>query len=318
MVKSNETIAPAARSKLGYRFKIKFTRYWQLYLLLLLPLIYILIFNYYPMLGLQIAFKKFSPREGIWGGEWVGFKYFVKFFSTYKFWEILRNTIVISGYQILANIPIPIILALVINVIRNKVFKKTVQLLSYLPHFISTVVIVSMLLQMFNTRSGMFATIFGLFGIQIPDVFASPTAFPHLFVWSGVWQNAGWATIIYLAALAGVDPSQHEAAIVDGASRFQRVIYIDIPVLIPTAVILLIMNMGRVMTLGFEKVYLMQNSLNISASEIISTYVYKIGLTGTADYSYATAIGLFNSVVNLMLIMVTNKVSNKITGSGLF
>lgn len=270
------------------------------------------------MAGIQIAFKKFSAKEGIWGGEWVGLKYFIKFFSTYKFWGILRNTLVISIYQVIAHIPLPVILALCINCIRNKGYKKTVQMLSYMPHFISTVVMVSMLMQLFNTRSGLIVLMFRAIGIEIGDVFASPTAFPHLFVWSGVWQNAGWGTIIYLAALSGVDPSQHEAAIVDGASRFQRCLYVDLPVVIPTMVILLIMDMGRVMSLGFEKVYLMQNDLNISASEIISTYVYKIGLTGAADYSYSTAISLFNSVVNLILIMLTNVFSKKVSGSGLF
>ncbi len=313
MSKSGKAKKPA-----GYRIKRAFLRYWQLYLLVAIPMLYILIFNYKPMAGIQIAFKKFSAKEGIWGGDWVGLKYFIKFFSTYKFWGILRNTLVISAYQVIAHIPLPVILALCINCIRNKAYKKTVQMLSYMPHFISTVVMVSMLMQMFNTRSGLIVLMFRAIGIEIGDIFASPAAFPHLFVWSGVWQNAGWGTIIYLAALSGVDPSQHEAAIVDGASRFQRVLYVDLPVIIPTVVIMLIMDMGRVMSLGFEKVYLMQNDLNISASEIISTYVYKIGLTGSADYSYSTAISLFNSVVNLILIALTNVFSKKVSGSGLF
>ena len=307
-----------AKKTAGYRFKRAVTRYWQLYLLVAIPIIYVFIFNYKPMVGIQIAFKKFSAKEGIWGGQWVGFKYFIKFFSTYKFWGILRNTLVISIYQVIAHIPLPVILALCINCIRNKTYKKTVQMLSYMPHFISTVVMVSMLMQLFNTRTGLIVLLFRAIGIEIGDVFASPSAFPHLFVWSGVWQNAGWGTIIYLAALSGVDPSQHEAAIVDGASRFQRCLYVDLPVVIPTMVILLIMDTGRVMSLGFEKVYLMQNDLNISASEIISTYVYKIGLTGAADYSYSTAISLFNSVINLILIMLTNMFSKKVSGSGLF
>ena len=313
-----QTALKPKKKNAGYRLKRAFTRYWQLYLLLALPVLYVLIFSYKPMAGIQIAFKKFSAREGIWGGDWVGFHYFLKFFDTYKFWEILRNTLVISVYQVVASIPIPIILAMCINCIRNKGYKKTVQMLSYMPHFISTVVMVSMMMQLFNTRSGLIVLLFRSIGIEIGDIFASPAAFPHLFVWSGVWQNAGWGTIIYLAALAGVDPSQHEAAIVDGATRFQRCIYVDFPVIVPTMVILLIMDMGRVMSLGFEKVYLMQNDLNISASEIISTYVYKIGLTGSADYSYSTAISLFNSVVNLVLIILTNIFSKKVSGSGLF
>jgi len=306
------------KRSLGNRFRSKFGRYWQLYLLLLLPIIYLLIFHYYPMLGLQIAFKKYSPSQGIWGGEWVGLAQFQKFFSTYKFVEIVRNTFVISAYSVIANVPIPIILALGQNAVRSRKYKKTVQLLSYMPHFISTVVIVSMLMQMFNARVGIFANILGQFGVEMPDLFASPNAFPHMYVWSGIWQNAGWSSIIYLAALSGVDPEQHEAAIVDGASRLQRMRYIDLPVIVPTATILIILNMGRIMSIGFEKVYLMQNSLNLSASEIIATYTYKIGLTGNTDYSYATAIGLFNSIVNLVLIVITDRISKKISGSGLF
>ncbi len=300
------------------RFCLAVKRYWQLYLLLLIPIIYILVFHYYPMLGLQLAFKKFNAKEGIWGDSWVGFKYFIKFFNSYKFIEVVRNTFVTSFYAVLAQIPIPVILALSLNAVRGQKFKKAAQLLSYMPHFISTVVIVSMMMQMFNTRSGLVAVIAALFGKVVPDIFASESAFKHLYVWSTVWQSAGWASIIYLAALAGVDPEQHEAAIVDGATRFQRVRYIDFPTVIPTASILIILNMGRVMSLGFEKVYLMQNDLNIAASEIISTYTYKIGLTGNADFSYSTAIGLFNSVINLILILMTNKLSKKLSGSGLF
>jgi len=303
---------------IGSRIKLNLFRYWQLYLFLLLPLSYILVFQYYPMAGLQIAFKKFSPREGIWGGTWVGLNNFRKFFGTYKFTEILRNTLTISAYSILANIPVPIILALALNSVRSKRFSRTVQMLSYMPHFISTVVIVSMLTQILNPRIGIFAALGRSFGFAIPDLFASPNAFSHLYVWSGIWQNAGWASIIYIAALAGVDPELHEAATVDGASRLQRVRYIDVPVIIPTAVIMIILNMGNVMNLGFEKVFLMQNALNVSASEIIATYTYKIGLTGYTDYSYATAIGFFNSVVNLILIVVTDKVAKKLSGSGLF
>lgn len=291
---------------------------WQLYLMLLLPLIYLLVFCYYPMFGLQIAFKKYSPKTGIWGGDFVGLFYFKRFFASYKFTQILKNTLIVSGYQVLASVPIPIILALAINCVRNKIWKKSVQLLSYMPHFISTVVMVSILVQIFSPRNGIFAVIAGLFGASIGDIFGSTKAFSHLYVWSGVWQNMGWASIIYLAALAGVPPEHHEAAIMDGATRFQRVRYIDFPTLVPTISILLIMNMGRVMSLGFEKIYLMQNDLNIAASEVIATYTYKIGMTGNADYSYSTAIGLFNSVINLLLVVVSNKISKKLSGSGLF
>lgn len=316
--RNSDPLPSYRKNPVGKRIKKSLRDYWQMYLMLLLPLVYILIFHYYPMLGLQIAFKKYSPRAGIWGGKFVGFDYFIKFFTSYKFKEVVRNTFVISFYSVIAQMPVPILLALSLNSVRNKYYKKTVQLLSYMPHFISTVVIVSMLMQIFNTRYGLFAIIAQLFGAKLPDVFASPSSFPHLYVWSGIWQNAGWASIIYLASLSSVDPELHEAAIIDGASRFQRILYIDLPTLIPTASILLILNMGRVMSIGFEKAYLMQNSLNISASEIIATYTYKIGLTGNIDYSYATAIGLFNSVVNLTLVLIFDKLSKKLSGSGLF
>lgn len=320
MAQGSMVYAPSGlrRNTLWYRLRRALTTYWQLYLLLAVSLAYLALFAYYPMFGLQIAFKKFSARKGIWGSEWVGMKHFVKFFRSYKCWEIIRNTLTISGYQVLAAMPAPILLALCINTVRSRTFKKSVQLLSYMPHFISTVVMVSILMQIFNPRNGLIASFMGVFGVKISDVFASPSTFPHLFVWSGVWQNAGWSAIIYLAALASVSPELHEAAIVDGASRVQRVRYIDFPTIVPTISILLILNMGRVMNLGFEKIYLMQNDLNISASEVIATYTYKIGLTGNVDYSYSTAISMFNSVINLCLITITNYASRKLSGSGLF
>lgn len=301
-----------------HRLKVNLRNSWQLYLLLVLPIAYMLVFHYYPMLGLQIAFKKFAPLEGIWGGKYVGFDYFIKFVTSYKFSSIMLNTLVLSAYTVVAAVPFPILLALSLNAVRNKYYKKTVQLISYMPHFISVVVIVSMMIQIFNPRSGLVSVLAGFFGAKIPDLFGRPNAFAHLYVWSNVWQNAGYASIIYLAALSNVDPQLHEAAIIDGASRFQRVRYIDFPTVIPTASIMFILNMGRVMSIGFEKVYLMQNPLNISVSEIVSTYVYKIGLTGATDYSYATAIGLFNSFINLVLIFLANYLSKKTSGSGLF
>ncbi len=286
--------------------------------MLLLPVIYILVFNYYPMLGIQIAFKNFKPRLGIWGSPWAGFRHFLKFIDSYQFWPIIKNTLFLSFYSIVAMIPMPILLALSLNVIRKKGYMKTVQLLTYMPNFISTVVMVGILRQLLHPRMGLLATIAGFFGAQVGDAFGSSALFSHLYVWSNVWQKTGWSAIVYLAALAAVDPELHEAAIVDGASRFQRVLHIDIPVIIPTAVIMLILNMGQVMSMGFERVFLMQTDLNISASEIISTYVYKVGLTGMPDYSYSTAINLFNSVINLALIVGSNRLARRINGTSLF
>jgi len=316
MSQPRDAALPAGRKLLNARSPI--LKAWQLYLMLALPVIYLAVFNYYPMLGIQIAFKDFKPRLGVWGSHWVGFKNFLKFIDSYKFWPIIQNTLYLSFYSIVAMIPMPIILALSLNSIRNKGYMKSVQLMTYMPNFISTVVMVGILKQLLHPRMGLLATFAGLLGLQIGDVFGSSAAFAHLYVWSNVWQKTGWSAIVYLAALSAVDPELHEAAIVDGASRFQRILHIDIPVIIPTAVIMLILNMGQVMSMGFERVFLMQTDLNLSASEIISTYVYKVGLTGMPDYSYSTAISLFNSVINLALIVVSNRIAKRVDGTSLF
>lgn len=287
--------------------------------MLLIPLIYILIFSYVPMLGLQIAFKKFDGALGIWGSPWVGFKNFTKFFNSYQFRRVLSNTLVISVYNLIGGFPIPIIFALLLNIVRNERFKKSVQMVTYVPHFISVVVLVGITLQMFDSRIGLLSILYSfLTNKAMPELLGNPNAFPHIYVWSGIWQNTGWNSIIYMAALASVDSELHEAAIVDGASRFKRVLYIDLPSIIPTATILLILNAGKMMSVGFEKVYLLQNPLNLRTSEIISTYVYKIGLTGFSDFSYATAIGFFNSLVNFLLIIIVNQISKKVSNSSLW
>lgn len=295
-----------------------YKRSWQLYIMLILPLIYLVVFCYYPMLGTQIAFKDYTARGGIWGSTWVGLKHFKKFIDSYQFWPIMKNTIFLSAYSILAAVPIPIILALSLNAVRSKLYKKAVQLFTYLPNFISTVVMVGIMKQVFHPRIGLIAAIGVMLGFTATDPFASASTFPHLYVWVRVWQQTGWASVIYFAALSAVDPAQHEAAIVDGANRFQRILYVDLPIIVPTAVINLILSMGRVMSIGFERIFLMQTDLNIAASEIISTYVYKVGLTGIPDYSYSTAINLFNSAINLVLILMANKIGKKVSGTGLF
>ncbi|MBQ8954124.1 MAG: sugar ABC transporter permease [Clostridia bacterium] len=294
---------------------------WELYLFLLIPLAFIIIFHYVPMIGVQIAFRKYRLADGIWGSKWVGFQQFQKFFKSPQFKTIVPNTIILSLYGLLANFPIPIILALALNVLRNKRFKMTIQMISYMPHFISTVVLVGMLIAILNPRIGMYGIIYrALNDGQTPrDLMGQAAAFRHLYVWSGVWQNMGWSSIIYLAALSAVDTELHEAAQIDGASRYKRVIHIDFPTILPTAIILLIMNAGRIMSIGFEKAYLMQNSLNKSTSEIISTYVYYVGMTsGTGDFSYATAIDLFNAVINLIMLVLVNGISKKVTDTSLW
>ncbi len=302
------------------KFKKDYLRNWQLYLLLIIPIAFCIIFSYIPMLGIQIAFKKFDIVEGIWGSPWVGMANFQRFFSAPNFWQLIRNTILIALYGLIAGFPVPILLALVLNSFPKERYKKVVQTVSYMPHFISTVVIVGILMQMFNPRTGALGNLYNLItGTYMQDLFAKPNAFPHLYVWSGIWQSMGWNSIIYLAALSGVDPELHEAAEVDGASRVQRVWHIDLPTILPTATILLIMSAGSIMSIGFEKVYLMQNSLNISRSEVISTYVYKVGLTiGSGDFSFATAIGLFNSIINLIILVIVNQTTKKLSETSLF
>ena len=296
---------------------------WQLFLFLLPAVVYILIFAYYPMFGVQIAFRNYTPRGGIWNSPWVGMKHFIKFFKSYQFERVLTNTLYISFYSLFANFPLAILMALAINTVRNARFKKFVQTITYMPHFISVVVLVGMITQMLNPVMGMYGTVFRLLGGDgyPADILTNSKAFRHLYVWTGVWQNLGWNTIIYISALSSVDPELHEAAEIDGASRLKRIIYIDFPVLLPTAAIMLIMNAGQIMNVGFEKTYLMQNNTNLVASEVISTYVYKTGMSqGTTQFSYASAIGLFNSVVNCLMLVIFNGLSNRISkGSyGLF
>ncbi|MBR4889285.1 MAG: sugar ABC transporter permease [Clostridia bacterium] len=295
---------------------------WQLYALLALPLIYVLVFAYGPMGGLVIAFKDYKYKLGIWGSPWVGMENFVRFFTSYKFWGIVRNTLALSVYTLVAGFPVTIFFALCINAFPGAKYAKVVQTVTYIPHFISTVIMVGLIQQLLNNRIGIWGIAWSFITGQpmgsAPAVLTSGPAFAHMYVWTGIWQGTGYSAVIYIAALAGVDPSLHEAAIIDGANRAQRCWHIDIPTILPTAVIMLIMQIGHLMSVGYEKTYLLQNTQNLAYSEIISTYVYKVGLTGTSDFSYSTAIGLFNSIINFILLLTVNKISNKVSGSGLF
>lgn len=300
--------------------KTKIKARWQIYLLLLLPTLHIFIFQYIPMGGIILAFKKYNMRLGILNSPWVGFDNFMRFFQSYNFGVIMKNTISITVYSLFVGFPIPIIFALLLNSLPGRKFKKFVQTATYLPHFISTVVMVGLIFQLLNYRTGIYGTMSMLLtGNQGKDLFADAGLFKHIYVWSGIWQGTGFSAIMYIAALSNVDQSMHEAAIIDGATRFQRVRYIDWPSILPTVTIMLILACGRIMNVGFEKVYLMQNPMNISCSEVISTYVYKVGLgKGIGDFGFSTAIGLFNSVINFGLLVTVNKICNKINGSGIF
>ena len=302
------------------RFINTFSKNWQLHLMILLPFAYLAIFHYLPMYGLQIGFRDYSARGGIWGSEWVGLGQLAKFFEYYRWHNIVWNTLAISLYSILAGFPIPIVLALVIHVNTYKGLKKVAQNISYIPHFISVVIMVGILNTVLNPISGMFGAITRLTGGDyMTDIRGSETAFRHLYVWSGIWQSMGWSTIIYVSALSAVPDELHEAAKLDGASRLRRVWSVDLPTILPTVAIMLIMRFGSVMSVGYQKAYLMQNSMNIRVSEIISTYVYKMGL-GKNNLSYGSAVGLMNSIVNTTMVVVVNWITNVLTDNemGLF
>ena len=292
-------------------------RHWQLYLLIVVPLAYFVIFKYIPITNAVIAFKDYSPVKGPWGSDWVGFRNFELFFQNPVFWTLVKNTFFLAAYTVLASFPIPIILAVALNEIRQGFFKKTVQLVTYSPYFISTVVVVSMTILVLAPRLGIVNRGLGFFGVDAIDYLGDPSYFRHIYVWSEIWQTAGYSAVIYLAALAGIDPALHEAAKVDGAGRLRRILHVDIPGILPTAVIILVLGVGNIMAIGFEKAFLLQNPLNLSQSEIIATYVYKTGLLN-ADFSLATAVGLFNSVINLLLLLFVNVVAKRVTGNGLW
>lgn len=310
--KADHPAVKVRRKSLGRRM----LDHWQIYLLLLPAVIYFIFFYYWPMAGLQIAFRDYRVSKGIWGSAWVGFKYFRKFFNHPQCWKIIRNTLVLSVYT-LATFPLSIIMALMINELRARKFKKTVQMVTYAPHFISTVVICSMITLFMNQSTGLFNNILEMLGYRRIDFLGSAKLFPHIFVWSGVWQDLGWGTIIYLATLASVSPELHEAAYMDGANRLQIIWHVNIPCILPTVVIMLIMNCGRILSVGFEKVHLLQNSLNLDVSQVISTYTYELGLLG-GQYSYSTAIGLFNTIVNVVILLIVNMICKRLSDVSLW
>jgi ABC-type polysaccharide transport system permease subunit len=321
-VKKNSSVKAgfSAQRKIGLRWYIvrELRKNWGLYLLVAVPLAYLILFKYIPIYGIQIAFKNYSPVRSFSNSPWVGLRHFRRFMSTPRFLDILRNTVTISLYSLL-SFPLPIILALLLNYMPNRRYKKTVQLVSYAPHFISTVVMVGIILQFLDTRSGVINMVLNLLGKEPVSFMGTPQYFYHIYVWSGVWQGIGYSSIIYIASLAGIPPELHEAAIVDGATIFQRILHIDLPGILPTASILLILACGGILSVGYEKVYLMQNNLNNGVSEVISTYVYKQGIIAAVpQYSYATAVGLFISVINVIILITVNRLADRAGGTSLF
>lgn len=292
-------------------------RNWVLYLLLLPALIYIAIFSYAPMYGIQIAFRNFTFADGITGSKWVGLKWFRFFFKSAKCWPLIRNTLIISFYSVIAGFPVPIILALMLHNLPSQKFKRTAQTITYLPHFISLVVVVGMISCFTSINSGWVNTLIEALGGERMYLMGKPEYYRHLYVWSGVWQEAGWGSIIYMAALTGVAPELHEAATIDGASKLQRIRHIDLPAILPTITIMLIMRCGSIMSVGFDKSYLMMNDLNMDVSEVIATYTYEMGLL-SGKYSYSTAISLFNNVINFVFLTAVNKFAKVVSGSSLW
>jgi len=295
----------------------RMARCWQLYLLLIPAVVYIFIFNYMPLYGIQIAFKKFSPRKGYWGSPWVGLKYFNRFFDSPDFWRLIRNTLSLSVYSLIVGFPLPILIALMLNQCTSGGVKRVVQNVIYAPHFVSMVVLVGMINVMFSVNSGVVNTVIERLGGERVLFTGQANCFPHLYVWSGIWQNMGWDSVIYFAALSSVSEDLHDAAIVDGANKWQRIAHIDLPQIMPTITIMLVLRIGQLMNVGFEKVFLMQNNLNLQTAETIQTYVYKQGLIHS-DYGYSTAVGLFNNVINFILLTSVNAVTRKIGGSSLW
>lgn len=295
----------------------KIKRNYQLYLLILPTFIYFIIFKYVPMYGILIAFKDFSPVKGILGSPWVGLKYFNQFFNSYQFVTLIKNTIGLSVIQLIVTFPLPIVLALMLNQLTSEKVKKFAQTIVYAPYFISTVVLVGIMFVFLSPDGGIVNVIIKAFGGSPVYFFSSSGWFRPLYVLSSVWQGTGFAAVIYIAGLSSIDPQLHEAAIVDGASKFKRMLTIDLPGIAPIIIIQLILAIGGVMNVGFEKAFLMQTSLNLDASEIIQTYVYKIGLQ-QAQYEFATAVGLFQSVINLVLLVSVNKIVKKFSESSLW
>lgn len=312
-VRANRTKPTGTAAQKGGKWSRRIRNNWDLYAMLLIPMVYVVIFKYIPMAGVQMAFRDYSVFDGMWESPWVGWKHFETFFSSSEFSKLLTNTLVLSIYGLLAGLVFPIILALTLNYLKNLRFKKLVQTVTYAPYFISTTVMVSILMNFLAVDFGPVNMALKSAGLEQIQFLSSPDLFKHVYVWSGIWQYTGYNAIIYIATLASVDPTLHEAAIIDGASKFRRVWSIDLPCIKPTIIILFIMSMGGVLTTGFEKIYLMQNSLNIRASEVIDTYVYKIGLASPiANYSYPTAIGLFQSLIGMLLIIGTNVLAKRV------
>lgn len=300
------------------RLQVDLYKHWMLYLMVLPAVTVIAVFSYAPMYGIVIAFKNFKPAFGIWGSPWVGMKNFNRFFSSYQFTNILSNTIGISLYSIAAGFPAPVLLALMMNQVRSKGRQRAIQTITYMPHFISVIVVSGMILTFLNVNTGLYGHFARALGFVDPsDLLGNKHLFSSIYVLSDIWQHTGWDSIIYMAALSSIDPALYEAAKVDGASEWDKILHIEIPSLIPTMVILLILRVGGLMNVGFDKVFLLQNGLNLDRSEVISTYVYKVGMINQ-QYSFSAAANLFNTMVNFVMLMLVNQIARRVGETSLW
>jgi putative aldouronate transport system permease protein len=294
-----------------------FKENWPLYIFILPALISAIIFKYIPMYGAQIAFRDYSVRYGIWASQWVGLKYFIRFVNSPSFWLLIRNTLLLNGYNLIFSFPAPIILALLINEVDNLGYKRTIQMLTYAPHFISTVAVIGLVNIFLKRETGLVNIILEAIGVGGKDFLADPGSFRGIYIISGIWQNTGWGTIIYLAALSSVDQEMIESALIDGATRLQRMRYINFATIFPTIIILLILNTSRMLNVGFEKVFLLQNKLNMDTADVISTYVYRLGIQA-GQFSYTSAIGLFNSLINACILIFVNAIARRVNETSLW
>lgn len=314
---NNLSSSPGAKTTKKATIFNTFKRDYQLWLMILPAIVVIVIFNYIPMYGIQLAFREFDFTKGLTGGEWVGLKYFQQFIDNYMFKDLMVNTVTISLTTIILGFPAPIIMALIINQVFSKRWKKTLQTTVYLPHFISMVVMVGLLNVLLSPETGVVGHIMKAFGLGDINLLASEKTFVPVYVLSDIWQHAGWNSIIYLAALASVDPQLYDSAKIDGASRWQTIRYVDLPAIVPTMIILFILSMGNILNTGFEKIYLMQNPLNLPVSEVIATYVYKIGII-SSQFSYSAAIGLFNTLINFVFLLAMNFIAKRFSNISLW
>ena len=297
-----------------------FRRIWEareLYLLMILPIAWYALFRYGPLYGIQIAFRDYRVSLGFWGSKWVGLEHFERFFQSFYIERLITNTLSINILSLLIGFPVPILFALLLNEINHERYKKTLQNVTYIPHFLSTVVLVSILQLFFNPNTGVYNMVRMKLGMSSTNYFVSATAFKPLYILSGIWQNMGWDSILYIAALSGIDVALYEAATIDGASRLQKIRYVSIPGILGTITIMLLLRTGQIMNIGYEKILLMQNDLNRSSSDVISTYVYRSGML-EGNYSFSTAINLFNSVCNIVLLFMANFTAKRLGGTSLW